>query len=115
MDDESRDARDGGTRAGGLVNGGAREGNARDSHGRSRVSSKEHAMLENAKQEIAVEAMAYQELAVQLERTLWQQFLPDHDGLLSICKRRQIGMHSGHPENSLDAEDKAARSTPLVR
>jgi hypothetical protein len=65
--------------------------------------------------EQAVQEVATQELAVQCYRNLWQQFLTDHDGLLSICERMQIGMHSCYPENSLDSKDKAARSTPLVR
>lgn len=53
---------------------GASEGNTRDSHGRSRVGGtmSEHPMQENSTPEIAIEAMAYQDLAVQLERNLWQ-------------------------------------------
>ena len=95
--DKSCDARagikGGVTRASGPRKGCASESNARDSN----------------------EEMSNQDLAVRLESNLWQEFLTAHDGLLLICKRRQIGMHSCHPEHSLDAKDKAARSTPLVR
>ena len=72
-------------------------------------------MQEKVTQQTATEEMASRELAVQFGSNLWRQFLTDHDGLLLICERRQIGMHSCRPENSLDAKDKAARSTPLCR
>jgi len=120
---KSRDARDEVTRAGGLMNDCATEGNARDSRhshercSRSRVGPliPEHAVQEKTTQDATMDGMADQELAVQLENILWRQFQTGHGGLLSVCERRQIGMHSCYPENSLNAEDKDARNTPLVR
>lgn len=102
------------------MNGCAREGNTRNNQGRcsrSRVgtSISEHAVQEKTTQDATIDEIANQGLAGQLESELWRQSLIDHDVLLSICEKSRIELHSCHPENSLDAEDKAAHSTPLIR
>ena len=67
---------------------------------------------DEAMQETTVDGMADRE-SEYIVRARLNGSLPDHDGLLLICKGSRIGMHSRHTENSLKAKDKATQNTPL--